>query len=211
MWHHIVFSTFRSPQDCKWFRLESDGGHCQYCEEPCQKKKKKIDLSNNKNQKWAAGLQCECSLRHMASIWKDLAQGPTVGQIRWKADVSGSHQHFCASLGIQTCNIPTTVLPSLFSVPSLPEFELLVKSFCAFFIMLCICLLLWMDLSTQPGHVSTCFFIFSSLLYFSSTQPAVSGCSDGDEKGCWGQRYLTMPPPVPIVRLSWHWVATTET
>lgn len=54
-------------------------------------------------------------------------------------------------------------------------------------------------------HLST------SLPLLSSTQPAVSGCSDGDEESGWGQRHLTMPPSVPVVQLTWHWVATAET
>lgn len=66
--------------------------------------------------------------------------------------------------------------------------------------------------SVPIWHLSTSSLPHHSLPSpLSSTQSAVSRCPDGDEEGCWGQCHLTMPPPIPIIRLSWHRVATAET
>lgn len=51
----------------------------------------------------------------------------------------------------------------------------------------------------------------SPLFILSYTQPAVSGSWDRDEKSGWGQCHLTLPPSVPVVRLTWHRVAAGET
>lgn len=51
----------------------------------------------------------------------------------------------------------------------------------------------------------------SLLLFLSSTQPAVSGCSDGDEESRRGQRHLAVSPSVPVVQPARHRVAPAET
>lgn len=58
-------------------------------------------------------------------------------------------------------------------------------------------------------HSLTPYLCFS--LSSSPIQSAVSAGSDGDEEGGWGQRHVTLPPPVPIVQLAWHRVAVAET